>query len=60
MAALLQMAAYLPAVGGVLVYTTKATPAANPHCAGLGPPTFGGEMGCVVRDAYRRMAGEFV
>ena len=28
--------------------------------AGLPPPLFGGEMGCIVRDAYRRMRGDFL
>ena len=56
---LLEMASGLPAVSGVLIYTTKATPKDNPECVGLAPPTYGGEMGCIVRDAFRRMSGDF-
>ena len=42
------------------MYTTKATPEHNRECANLPPPLFGGEMGCIVRDAYRRMRGDFL
>ena len=59
-AALMQMAEHLPRVDGILVYTTKATPEHNRECANLPPPLFGGEMGCIVRDAFRRLRGDFL
>jgi hypothetical protein len=59
-AALLDMANHLPAVDGVMVYTIKATPAANVECKGLSPPLYGGEMGCIVRAAFQRMRGDFL
>ena len=48
------------AMPGTLVYTTKATPERNRECAGLPPPLFGGEMGCIVREAFRRLRGDFL
>ena len=38
---------------------TKATPADNPTCKGLSPPIYGGEMGCIVRDAFQRLRGDY-
>ena len=57
---IMQQVEHLPGISGMIVYTTKSTPADNPECTGLEPPLFGGEMGCIVRDAYRRLRGDYI